>query len=135
MLLGPCFPAPGSTHPSTPKASNTFAAQPSSPLPDLGTSGGKKTSLLPPSRTRCLLLNLPSACRSRLLSVLLPAAVSGARLICFSSILQTHWQPLIYSWHREDLGFTSSPDPGMLCRFLSECSPRASSILAAGRGG
>lgn len=88
VLLRACFPAPGRTRPLTPKANDTFPAQPSSPFPHLGTSG-EKTSLLPPSRTHCLLLNLPPVCRSRLLSLLLPGAVSGARLIYFSSILLT----------------------------------------------
>lgn len=88
VLLGACSPAPGNMQPLTPTANDTFLAQPSSILPDLDNSGGK-TSLLPPSRTRYLLLNLPHVCRSHLLSILLPIAVSRTQLICFSSALLT----------------------------------------------
>lgn len=63
MLLGARVPAPGSTHPLTPKANHTFPAQPSSPLPDLGTSRGK--NLFTPSFKKALKLKNSISTRTR----------------------------------------------------------------------
>lgn len=63
VLLGACVPAPGSTHPLIPKANYTCPAQPSSPLPDLGTSRGK--NLFTPNFKKALKLKNSISTRTR----------------------------------------------------------------------